>query len=190
MTGMTFMSAEMNIKRLELLRELVPAMTRVAIVANPDHPGEHLERAYLVDTARGMGLTTAYFSTRNQGQLTDAFSTMTADTPQAICVLADGFALQNRQRIIDFAMSRRLPVISGWRAFAQSGALCTFGPRLEASYRRLAYFVDRVLNGAKPADLPIERPTAFELIFNQKSAGTLGLTIPPTLLARADEVIE
>jgi ABC-type uncharacterized transport system substrate-binding protein len=115
---------------------------------------------------------------------------MAEDPPQAISLFADGFALQNRERIIEFAMSHRLPVISGWPIFAQSGALCTYGPNLAVSYRRLAYYVDRILNGAKPADLPIEQPTKFELVINVKTATALGLTVPQSILARADEVIE
>ena len=115
---------------------------------------------------------------------------MAKDPPQAVSLFADGFAIQNRQRIIDFATSKRAPVVSGWPVFARSGAICTYGPRLSESYRRLAYYVDRVLKGAKPADLPIERPTKFELVINLKTAKALGLEIPPTLLAIADEVIE
>ena len=95
---------------------------------------------------------------------------MTAHPPQAISLFADGFAIQNRQRIIDFAMKHRVPVISGWPVFAQSGALCTYGPRLTESYKRLAYYVDRILKGAKPADLPIEQPTKFELVINRASS--------------------
>jgi putative ABC transport system substrate-binding protein len=105
-------------------------------------------------------------------------------------VFADGFAVQNRKSIIDFAMSQKMPVVSGWPVFARSGALCTYGPRLTESYRRLASYVDRILRGAKPIDLPIEQPTKFELVLNQGTAKTLGLTIPPALLVSADEVID
>jgi putative tryptophan/tyrosine transport system substrate-binding protein len=190
MTGMTFMSAEMNVKRLELLREIVPDLRRVAVIANPDHPGEHLERAYLADTGARLGLALAYFSTRDQGQLAAAFESITSEPSHAICVLADGFAVQNRERIVQFATGQRLPVISGWKVFAQSGAICTYGPRLSATYSRLASYIDRILKGAKPADLPIERPTTFELIINLRTSRALDLPVPPTLLARADEVIE
>jgi putative ABC transport system substrate-binding protein len=113
MTGMTFMSAEMNEKRLELLREIVADLRRVAIIANPDHPGEELERKNLEQTASCLGLTLAYFQTRNERELTSAFHSMAADPPQAMCVVADGFAVQNRQRMIAFAMRQRLPLISG-----------------------------------------------------------------------------
>ena len=190
MTGLTFMAAEVNGKRLELLTEIIPGLRRIAVVANPEHPGQHLERAYTEETGRRMGLSVAHFTTRSHDELTAAFTAMAADPPQAISVFSDGFAIQNRQRIVDFAMSQRIPVISGWRIFARSGALCIYGPRLEESYRRLAYYADRILKGAQPTDLPIEQPTHFELVVNLKTAKTLGVTIPQSILARADDVIE
>jgi putative ABC transport system substrate-binding protein len=190
MTGLTFMAPELTAKRLELLRDIIPELRRVAILAYPEHPGQQIERAYSEEAAKQLGLSVAYFPTSTLDDLNAAFTAMATDPPQAISLFADGFALQNRERIVDFAMSRRIPVISGWPIFAQSGALCTYGPNLTESYRRLAYYVDRILNGAKPADLPIEQPTKFELVLNLKSAKKLGLTIPQTVLARADEVIE
>src|SRR3954451_5524152 len=111
-------------------------------------------------------------------------------SPQAISVFSDGFAVQNRHSIIDFASSQRAPVIAAWPIFAHSGAICSYGPRLSESYRRLADYVDRILKGAKPADLPIEQPTKFEMVVNQRAAKTLGLTVPASLLVSADEVIE
>ena len=110
--------------------------------------------------------------------------------PQAISLFADGFAIQYRQRIIDYGMKHRAPVISGWPIFARSGAICSYGPKLTESYRRLAYYVDRVLKGAQPSDLPIERPTKFEMVVNMKTAKTLGLTLPNSIIVSADEVIE
>jgi len=190
MTGLTLMAAEFNGKRLEMLRDIVPDLRRVAIVANPEHPGAHLERAYSEDVGRRLGLTIQYFPTPTADELARAFASMTAQPPQAILVFADGFAVQNRHSIIDFAMSQRAPVVPGWPVFAQSGALCTYGPRLADSYRRLASYVDKILKGAKPADLPIEQPTKFETVINLRTAKTLGLTIPPSLLVSADEVIE
>jgi putative tryptophan/tyrosine transport system substrate-binding protein len=190
MTGLTFMAVEMNGKRLELLREIIPELRRVVIVGNPEHPGSHLERAFSEATGRRLGLEIIYFPTRNRAELTAALAVMAEDPPPAISVLADGFAIQNRQDIIDFAMSHRIPVISGWPVFAQSGAICTYGPRLTESYRRLAYYVDRILKGAKPADLPIEQPTKFELVINLKSVKALGISIPQPVEARADTVIE
>jgi len=190
MTGLTFMAADLNGKRLEFLREIVPDLRRVAIIANSEHPGEHLERAYSEETAKRMGIALAYFPTRNRDELTQAFAAMAAAPPQAISLFADGFAIQNRHGIMDFAMGHRAPVVSGWPVFAQSGALFTYGPRLAESYRRLAHFVDRVLKGAKPAELPIEQPTSFQLVVNLRAAKALGLTVPPSVLGRADDLIE
>jgi putative ABC transport system substrate-binding protein len=190
MTGLTLMSAEFNGKRLEMLRDIVPDLRRVAIVANSLHPGSQIELSYSEDVARKLGLTIQYLPTRSRDELEHAFTAMAANPPQAISLFADGFAVQNRQSIIDFAMSYKMPVVSGWPVFAHSGALCTYGPRLTESYRRLADYVDRILKGAKPTDLPIERPTKFEMVINQRTAKVLGLTIPPALLITADEVIE
>jgi ABC-type uncharacterized transport system substrate-binding protein len=190
MTGLTFMAAEFNSKRLELLREFIPGLRRVAVIANPEHPGEEIERRDFEDAGQRLGLTTDYFATRNRCELDVAFARISAMPVQAISVFADGFAIQNRQKIIEFAMGRHVPVISGWAIFAQSGALCTYGPRLTDSYRRLAYYVDRVLKGADPATLPIERPTKFELIVNAKTAKPLNIAIPQSILLRTDQVIE
>jgi ABC-type uncharacterized transport system substrate-binding protein len=190
MTGVTLMAVEFNGKRLELLQEIVPALRRVAIIGNPEHPGAHLERAFSEETARRLGLVIEYLPTRTREELTSVLTAISARPLQAISLLADGFAIQNRQTIIDFAMRHRVPVISGWPVFARSGAVCTYGPRLIESYRRLAYYIDRILKGAKPAELPIERPTKFDLVINLKTAKALGLDVPPALIARADEVIE
>ena len=190
MTGMTFMAAELNGKRLELLRDIMPGLQRVAIVANPAHAGEHLERDYTQEHGRRLGLSIDYLPTRTRDELENAFATMAKNPPQAISLFADGFAVQYRQSIIDFGLSQRMPVVSGWPVFARSGALLTYGPHLISSYQRLAYYVDRILKGARPADLPIEQPTKFQLMINLKTARTLALTIPLGLQATADELIE
>jgi len=190
MTGLTFMAAELNAKRLEILRDTVPGLHRVAIIANPEHPGSQIERTYSEETARRLGLEIEFFGTATEDQLTAAFAAMDPRPPQAISLFADGFAIQYRQRIIDFGMKHRAPVISGWPVFARSGAICSYGPKLSESYRRLAYYVDRVLKGARPSDLPIERPTKFEMVVNMKAARKLGLTIPSSIAVSADELIE
>ena len=190
MTGLTFMAAELNGKRLEILRDINPDLRRVAIIANSEHRGVHLERANSEEVGRRLGLTIGYYPTPTRDKLDDALAAMAADPPQAVSLFSDGFAVQNRQRIIDFATTRRVPVIAAWPIFARSGAICSYGPRLSESYRRLAGYVDRILKGARPADLPIEQPTKFETVVNQRTAKTLGLTIPPSLLVSADEVID
>ena len=190
MTGLTFMAAELNAKRLEILRDTIPGLQRVAIIANPEHPGSQIERTYAEETARKLGLATEFFGTATGEQLASAFAAMDPRPPQAISLFADGFAIQNRQRIIDYGMKHRAPVISGWEIFAKSGALCSYGPNLSESYRRLAYYVDRVHKGTPPSELPIERPTKFQTVVNLKTAKALGLTLPDSILASADELIE
>jgi ABC-type uncharacterized transport system substrate-binding protein len=190
MTGLTFMAAELNAKRLEILRDSIPGLQRVAIIANPEHPGSQIERSYSEETARKLGLTTEFFGTATEDQLASAFAGMDHTRPQAISLFADGFAIQYRQRIIDYGMKNRAPVISGWPVFARSGAICSYGPKLSESYRRLAYFVDRIIKGTPPSELPIERPTQFETVVNLKTAKALGLTLPDSIIASADELIE
>jgi putative ABC transport system substrate-binding protein len=189
-TGVSLMAVELNTKRLELLREISADARHVAVVANPLHPGVEKERGYSEAAAEQLGFRTSFFPTPDRSELDRALEAIDAKKPQALLVLSDGFVVENRSLIINFAMSRRLPVISGWAVMANSGALCSYGPRLVESYRRTAYFVDRILKGAKAVDLPIEQPTVFELVVNLNSARTLGIAIPQSVLVRADRVIE
>lgn len=189
MTGLTFMAAELNAKRLELLDEMLPSLRRVALLANPEHPGERDERAVSQIAARNLGLAVQYEPVRNLQELEAALQRLAAAAPQAILLFADAFAVQNRERIIAFGMQHRAPVVSGWPVFAESGALCTFGPRLVDSYRRLGGYADQVLRGARPADLPIEQPATFETVINLRTAEALGLRVAETTLLRADRVI-
>lgn len=189
-TGLTLMSVELNGKRLELLREFLPALRRSTIVANPDHRGEHLEREDSEKTARGLGISIQYLPVHNDAEVDTALLSIATSNSEAIVVFPDPVTIRNRQRIIEVGMARHVPVVGAWAMFAQSGALFSYGPRLTESYRRAAYYVDRILKGTKPADLPIERPTAFELVVNLKSAKTLGITVPRSLLLRADDAIQ
>ena len=189
MTGLTYMAVELNGKRLELLRELTPGVRRVALLANPAYPGQDNERSSSEATAGRIGLDVRYVPARTSDELAAAFAKMTADKVQAISVLADSFTVQNRDSIIAFAMKQRIPVVASWPVFARSGALCSYGPRLSDSYQRLAYYVDRVLRGTKPAELPIEQPTTIETTVNLKTADALGLVVPQAVLVRADQVI-
>lgn len=190
MTGITLLSAELNGKRLELLREILPKVGRVAILASPTHAGEELERKNSIEMADKLGIAIQYHPTPTTEALRAAMVRMTTDPPQALVVFPDPITFTNRKPIVDFANGIRVPVISGWADFADSGALCTYGPKLVESYRRLAYYADRVIKGGNPAELPIERPTVFELVLNLKAARTLEIQLPPALMARADRVIE
>jgi putative ABC transport system substrate-binding protein len=189
MTGLTYLGLELNGKRIELLREIVPSVRRVALLSNPAYPGESGERANSEAAAGRIGLDVRYVAARTSDELEAAFTRMTSEKVQAISLFADSFAVQNRGRIIAFAMSQRIPLVSSWPVFAESGALCTYGPRLADSYRRLAYYADRVLRGTRPAELPIEQPTTIETIVNLKTADALGIKVPDAVLVRADRVI-
>jgi putative ABC transport system substrate-binding protein len=189
-TGITLMRAELNRKRLEFLHQIMPQARRVAIIANPLHPGEPLERTEVAAEAAKLDIAVPYFATPNRPALDHALAAIASDPPQAILALSEGFVVENRESIIGFAMQHRLPVVSGWAIMAQSGALFTYGPRLVESYRRTAYFAGRILGGAHPEELPIEQPTVFELVVNLKTAKTLGLGIPGELLAHADDAVE
>jgi putative tryptophan/tyrosine transport system substrate-binding protein len=140
MTGITVMAVELNGKRLELLHEIMPRVRRVAIVASPSHPGEELERNNSVEMAQKLGITVQYFPTPSPAELCRALTSIAADPPQAIIVFPDPVTFVNRQQIIDFASNQRIPVVSAWADFAEAGALCSYGPRLAESYRRLAYY--------------------------------------------------
>jgi putative ABC transport system substrate-binding protein len=190
LTGVSFMAIELNGKRLDMLREIMPRLGHVAIIANPTHAGDHLEFADSQAAAQRLGIRLQYWPVRSAAELDAAFAGMAADPPEAIVAFPDAVIMELRARIIGFGLDRRIPAISGWSAFAQSGGLFTYGPKLTESYRRLAYYVDRVLRGAKTTDLPIERPSVVELVINLKTAQALGIDVPPTILARADEVIE
>ena len=189
-TGVTFLSYEMNEKRLELLSEAFPNATRVALLSNPDHAGEHLELAASRTAARRLGLELRNIHLRTAGDLAPAFEAIRRMNVQAVVLIPDAFLSQHRAPIIDFATREGLPVLAGWSNYARSGAVITYGPSLRASFGRLAHYVDRILRGARPAELPVELPTTFELVVNLKAARTLGITVPPAILLRATEVIE
>ena len=189
MTGLTYMAVELNGKRLELLREMAPSIRRVTLLANPVYPGEVGEQSNSEATAKRIGFDLRFVGARNADELTAAFARMSGARTQAISLLADSFTVQNRAAIMAFAMGERIPVVSSWPVFADAGALCTHGPRLPDSYRRLAYYADRVLRGTRPADLPIEQPQTIETQVNLKTAQALGIKVPQSVLVRADRVI-
>ncbi len=190
MTGVTFMSFEINGKRLELIKEAFPEISRVAILSNPTHAGEPLEIKASLSAAKQLGLHIDYFPVRTVADTTAAFAGIRKARDQAIIGIPDGLLRRHGARIGAFAARERIPVVFGWRNWIRWGALMTYGPSLEESTRYLARYVDRILKGAKPADLPIERPRRFELVVNLKTAKALGITIPPSILLRADKVIE
>jgi putative tryptophan/tyrosine transport system substrate-binding protein len=190
LTGVTYMSTELNEKRLELLHQAAPNAKRVVLLGSPIHPGVDLEVAASERMARDLQLEIRWEPVHNKEEVENLLTALETDLPDALVVLPDAVMLETRDRIAAFAARRHIPAISGWSDFARSGGLFTYGPRLPESYRRLADYVDKILKGARPAELPIERPTVFELVVNLTTAREIGLEMPQALLARADEVIE
>jgi putative ABC transport system substrate-binding protein len=177
-------------KRLEFLKETLPNLSRVGILWNPDF-APNLERLKSTrETSQALGLTLVPAEARELDALEQAFATMVRERAQVLVVLSDGVLFNCRGQIGVVAVRNRLPAISAVREYAEAGLLLSYGIDLPDQFRRSAVFVDKIFQGAKPADLPVEQPTKFELVINLKTAKALGIIVPPTLLARADEVIE
>jgi putative ABC transport system substrate-binding protein len=196
-TGMTYLALELVGKRIELLKEWLPQTQRVAILARPQHPGDHLERQATEAVVAKLGMQQSYFPytapslpTRDFAEIDKAFRAIVEARCDALIVFPDSAMYEVSDRIARFAIEAKLPSVSGWTPFAHKGLLMTYGPNVRELYRSLAGYVDRILRGANPAELPVEIPTQLFLALNARTARALGLTIPPTLLARAHEVIE
>ena len=189
-TGLTFIAPETSGKRLQLVKEALPGATKVAVLWNPADPPRKLEFKQTEDAAPRVGVKLLSLEVRGPEDLEGQFSAITKEPVQALIVFVDPITVTHRKRIADLAARARLPMISGEREFAAAGALMSYGPSFPELFRRAATYVDKILKGAKPADLPVEQPTKFELVINLKTARTLGLTIPQPLLLRADQLIQ
>lgn len=190
MTGMTFLGFELVGKRLELLREAMPAITRVAILANPDHPGEQRELRESRTAAERLGMKVQYLPVARPADFDPAFDAIVRERAEAIVAFPDGLMVAQGRTVAEFSLRYRIPAISGWADFAESGNVMTYGPSLRESWRQIAAYVDKILKGAKPADLPVGLPSTFETVINLRTAKAIGLTIPASLLLRADRIIE
>lgn len=188
-TGVTALSAELAGKRLELLKETDPRIIRVAAIANQSHPGVQTELRASQAAAQRLGLTLQWFPVYSEGDFVPTFDAIARDGADAIVAIPDNLINHQAKPIAQFAARRRLPSISGWGEFAEAGNLMSYGPNLDAYYRHVAGYVDKLLKGAHPADLPVEQPTVFELVVNLKAAKALGLRIPQSVLLRADRTI-
>jgi putative ABC transport system substrate-binding protein len=188
-TGLSSLSPELTGKRLEILKETVPKLSRVAVVGNPANTATALNFKEAEVAARAYGLKVQSLEVRGPNDLDSAFSTMTKGRAEALLPLGDSVVVFHRERIVNFATKNRLPAIYPTFEWVDAGGLMSYGPDILDSFRRAATYVDKILKGTKPADLPIEQPTKFEFIINLKTAKQIGLTIPPNVLARADRVI-
>jgi ABC-type uncharacterized transport system substrate-binding protein len=189
-TGLSFMPDVLAAKALEMLRDTLPTLTRIAALYRGDNPGAVLSIDETERRSAQLGMQFLRLPIGDPGEIAGAFDKIKGARSEAILVMDDGAITSRRREILDLANSQSLPVVSNYRDFAVAGGLFASGPNLPALYRRGAYFVDRILKGAAPADLPVEQPTKFDLIVNLKTAEALGITIPRVVLGRADEVIE
>jgi ABC-type uncharacterized transport system substrate-binding protein len=188
-TGLTMFTPELSGTRLQLLREVAPQTTLVAVLINAANPGHAVPLEETKAMAHELGLQLQAVGVHAPSDFDRAFEAIARTRPGAFVALPDGMLLDNRTRIVAFAAQSRLPAIFPDRDFAEAGGLMTYGPNLAANFRRAAAFVDKILKGAKPAELPVERPMTFELVINLKTAQALGLTISPSLLFQATDVI-
>jgi putative tryptophan/tyrosine transport system substrate-binding protein len=188
-TGLSIQATDLAGKRLELLREVVPGLRRLAIMANAGAPPAALEMAEVQTTARGLGLEVVASEIRRPEDIAPAFEAFKGHA-EALYVCNDPLVTTNRIRINTLALGMRLPTMYNVREFVEAGGLVSYGPNFLDLYRRAADFVDKILRGAKPADIPVEQPTKYDLVVSLQTAKALGLSIPESFLLRADEVIE
>ena len=189
-TGVTGLAHVLNAKRLELLKEALPGVSRVAVLANPTSPYTPPFMQQRESTARTLGLALPVHEAQNPGGIERAVAEITADRPGAVMVLTDVMFITERRRIVELLSRKHLPAVYPEREFVDAGGLMFYGASLASLYRHAAVYADRILKGARPADLPVEQPTTLELIVNLKAARAIGLTLPPSVLARADRLIE
>jgi len=189
-TGLTFVTVDLASKRIQVLKEAIPSANRVAILWNPDNAINKLELKEATTTAGALTMTPMPIEIRVLDDIDGAFSEMANQKVDAALVLSSPLTFPNRPRIVASALKSRIPTLGALREYAQAGLLLSYGPSYADHCRRAATYVDAILKGAKPGDLPVQLPTTFELVINMKTARTLGLEVPPTLIARADEVIE
>lgn len=188
-TGLTFIGTQLNAKLVELLKEISPKASRLAYLAHPELPPEAIAFKAMQPVAHGLGMAIKLVEARSQNDFNAAFGDMKQARIDGLVVSQNVVYVQHRKLIVDLAAQQRLPTIYGRSDFVDAGGLASYGTSFPDLYRRTAVYVDKILKGAKPADLPVEQPTKFELVINLKTAKQIGLTIPPNVLARADRVI-
>jgi putative ABC transport system substrate-binding protein len=190
-TGLSSMSAALRGKQLEILKETVPMVSQIAVLANPDDPGSPSWLHDVQVAAHALRVQLHVLEVQSREGLERAFATIQHEEIGAFLILTDPLRLDHfRSDIIAFALRQRLPTVYTWRTYPEAGGLMSYGPSISDLHSRAASYVDRILKGAKPSDLPVEQPTKFELVLNRKTAQALGITFPPTLLILADEVIQ
>lgn len=189
LTGIAMQSPELVGKRLEVLKEIMPRLARVAILANPAHPGEQTELRESRAAADRLGISVLYLPVSSARDFEAAFTAMTRERTEAIIAFPDALIMSQARAIATFARKHRIPAVSGWSEFVDEGNLLSYGPNLRETWRQAAGFVDKLLRGANPSNLPVEQPVHYELVINATTARALNLVIPPTVMFRAERVV-
>lgn len=189
-TGISLLALDLIAKRMELLKEIQPKMRRVAFLTSPEHAGQRHELAAFRAAAKQFDVEVIYHESRTPAELATALTAVAVERPDAALLFSDALMVGQRQSLAAFFLKHRIPSAAGWSGFPESGHLLSYGPQRHAAGRRLASFVDRIIKGARPADLPIELPTIVELVVNRRTAKAMNLVLPPAILLRADRVIE
>jgi putative ABC transport system substrate-binding protein len=189
-TGVAMIADELTGKRVVLLREMLPRATRIAVLTQIDHPAAASQTKAAQETAKSLGIDMDVARVHDSREYEAVFAAIVKQRASGLFVVSNPTFFGDQERLAALATKNRLPMMCEWREMAEAGCLMAYGPIITDLYRRAAVYVDRIINGAHPADLPVEQPTKFELAINLKTAKALGLTIPPSLLARADQVIE
>ena len=189
-TGLSNITVDLSAKLMELFAELVPGMKRVGVVHNPNNPGVTMLLRETEDAVRKLNMQVQVVDAQTSDEFERAFAQLRAKSVDGAVLLADPTVIENSRRIAELAQSARLPTAFQQRENVDAGGLLSYGPDLNNQFRQTAFYVDRILKGEKPADMPVQAPTKYELVINLKTAKALGLTIPPSVLTRADEVIE
>jgi ABC-type uncharacterized transport system substrate-binding protein len=189
-TGVSINSTDLGAKRLALLKEIVPQLNVIGVVWNAANPSAQLVFEQTRAAASPIGVQVEAISVKTRDEIDGALATALHGRIGALILIEDPFTLSERKRLADFALRNRLPLLSGLRQFADAGALISYGPSLAHQLRRSAVYVDRILKGAKPAELPVEQPTNYEMVINRRTAKLIGIDVPRSVLVRADEVID
>lgn len=189
-TGVTLLALDLIVKRLEVLRQINPKMRKVAFLASPEHAGQKLELAASRAAAAQFGIEVTYHEARTPAELAAVLPSVVAARPDGVLLFSDALMVGQRDELARFFLKHRIPSAAGWVAFAEAGHLVSYGPERHAVWRRLAYFVDEIIRGRRPGDLPVELPRVMELAVNRRTASAMRLTLPPSVLLRADKVID
>src|SRR5262245_18984032 len=189
-TGITDIRTELSGKRLQLLREAFPRIARAGVLWTAGNPGAAIAAKTLQEEGLKIGLRVESFSLRRSDELASVIRDAVKHRIEALLLVDDLLITSEKAQILDLSSAHRLPVVASWRGFAEAGALMSYGPSETATFKRVAYFIDKILRGVSPADLPVEQPTVLDLVINVKTAKALGVTLPQSLLLRADQVVE